>query len=249
MDSNLLTISNILIETNAINPSPSTLDIKKEKSQFLIEQDREPLNLEDIQQATADNKDEIGALEDNTEFAVKKEIPENPENTDHSLKRQDSTKSEKKEFNKSNQDNSPKNPEYKVTVGSLVREVARNNEPGSGRQLSELLKSFKESRILPVTAHAAKSVENEKLLLSDKKQVGIKTVLSGTSKEQIALKDDLSTGSVKTPSNNTLEQALNDSKVSSTGGKNTTSFDGNDIQLKPEVFVNESPKNGTNIRK
>lgn len=251
MDSNLLTISNILIQTNVTSPSSSKFDVKdvkKENSQFSIEQDREPVNLKEVQSETADNKDEIESLDNNTKYAVKKERPENPNNSDNSLKTQDSTKSENKESSRSNQDDNPTNSEYKVTVGSLVREVARNNEPGGGHQLSKLISSFKENRILPITAHAAKSIENKQLLLSDRKKVGIKTVLPEKSRGKISLKNDVPVEPVKTPSNNTCEQALNVSKMSSTGTKNTTSYNENDIQLKPEVFVNESPKNGTGSR-
>jgi len=251
MDSNLLTISNILIQTSTSGPCASKVevkDLKKENSKFSIDQDLESVNLMGTKSGTADNNCEIGSLENNNRFVVRNEKIVSSGNLDNLLKAQAGTKSEKKEFSKANNDEIVTNQESKITIGSLVREIARNNEPGGGRQLSELISSFKENRILPVTAKAAKSIENKQLLLTDNKQAGIKTVLPEESNGRVALKDDLPAGPVKESSNNSLEQVLNVSNTSSMDIKTVTSDNGDNTKLKPEVFLDKGLEKAVEIQ-
>jgi flagellar hook-length control protein FliK len=238
MDSNVMTISNILIQPNATSPVSSNLgamDVKKEDSRFLVKQDQEPMSLK----GTSDNNPEIGSLENNR-FAVRKEQTDDPANPDNFQKTQNSTESEKKEFSKSKNDDNLTDPEYKITLGSLVREVARNNEPGGGRRLSQLISSFKENRILPITAQATKSAANKQLLPTNSNQTGIKTILSEKLKGRIALKNDFQTKPANASSNNSSRQTLTVSTISNQG---------NGITLKPEVFGENSPKKATQFDK
>lgn len=217
----------------------------RKSSQFSLDTENEPKRLETIKHTTADNKTEIKLLRNNTQSNGTTDNSQKPQKT------QDNTKSENKELSKFNPDESPSNPEVKISLGSIVREVAKNMEPKGGRQLAELIASVKADSFPHVNTKAAKTAEIKQLLLTEKSQLGIKTVLPEKLKGKFGLKTDLPERPVKI-NNVKARQILNVAKMSvqnkSISSENTTSNDGKETKLSPEVLVNRSHKKLTDTR-
>ena len=112
-------------------------------------------------------------------------------------KAQDNKKSEKQDTvsaipSKENPTQSLSAPETPITIGDFVKEAATKMEPKTGRQLAQFIDNVKDDKSPPVTGKAAKSTEIKLLVTNNKGQLGLKTVLPDTSKDQPGPKTVLS---------------------------------------------------------
>ncbi len=208
MDSNLLTISCILPQTNPPNPNASKLDLINKNEKFNFEIDNETKNIKAQESVTTDNKTELQPLNDNKQSVGK------TDNFQNTKEIQENTKPKSKDLTKSNTDENSSDTEDKSSVESLVKDVAKNVEPKVGHQLAELIAALKENKNLPVTSEINESAEIQELIQKrDNMLQRIKSILSGKSQDLLTQNEDLKNEFVETIKNRIDGKAIDTDKL------------------------------------
>lgn len=189
MNTNLLTIDNILFTGTAVAAPPASKpNTFANATQFSHVADDTPPPSNIPESITTYNTPSIAHNEpinkptqDFSHTLRKTAVTEAPQQD------QDNTKSEKQDSasakpSKANPTQSLSASETPIPLGALVKEVATKMEPKTGRQLAEFIANLKDGKSPPVTVKAAKSAEIKLLVNNDKGQPGLKTVLSNISK-------------------------------------------------------------------
>ena len=186
MNTNLLTIDNMLFTGTAVAASPAP-----KPNTFT--------NATQFSRVADDTPPPSHTPESTTTYNIAQNEPINKPTRDfrHTLRKtavteappqdQDNTKPEKQDSasaipSETNPTQSLSTPETPITPGALVKEAATTMEPKTGRQLAQLIANLKAGKSPPVTGQAAKSAEIKLLVTTDKGQLGLKTVLPETSK-------------------------------------------------------------------
>ncbi len=221
MDTNLLTIDNMMFAGTAVAvppaPKPNTFTNATRLSPAADDTPPPPNTLEPT-------------TTDNTPFITRNEPVNKPtQDFRHTLRKtaateappqdQDNTKPEKQDPasaipSEANPTQSLSAPEAPITLGALVKEAATKMEPKTGRQLTQLITDLKDGESPPVTGQAAKSAQIKLLVTTDKGQLGLKTVLPDTSEGTADTQPPLVAGGDK----NTDKISISNSTVVPTKG-------------------------------
>jgi flagellar hook-length control protein FliK len=185
MNTNLITISNILPQTNLPNTNFSKVDAINKNEKFTFELDNEAQNLRAQESVTTNNEAELKPLNENQQPMEKEEDFQNTQEIKNNAEPD-------KEVIKANTDENPSEIEDKSSEGSFAREDDVNTEPKSVYQLDELLAAFKENTNLSVNTQISQSPEIQELLQSsDEINQNIKSVLLGKSQDLISLNKEI----------------------------------------------------------
>jgi len=236
VDSNLITISSILSQTN-IPGFTSGLDINKEGTQFSLELDSNTVQKENLKTETADNNFDNEPIyrgkESQDKLAISQkplEPKDNPEST---------TQNQPKE---ENLEKISLNPEHELPDKSSLGQIIRYIENHKGIDIAELVNKYKE----------AKSGEIKGLIQRGKTPAGYKNFNSEKSKSLSELMNESTkrkntssvnnNGQIMLPEKTSIQEKLTD--ISKTIVKNQ-----NSLTSKPVSIVDESDKLITNKKR
>jgi len=211
MNTNLMTIDNMMFAGTAVAPPPAIKpNTFTSGTNFSPSADNIQPSSNTPESTTADN---IPAIAQNKPINKPKEDFNQTLHTtvkaDSPQQNQNNKKPDKQELasaipSKANSDQSFSTTEIPFTFELLVKENSTKMEPKTGRQLAQLIANLKDGKSSPVTGQAAKSVEIKLLVNTEKDQLGLKTVLPETSKEQTGLKSSLPNTSKDQPALQTV---------------------------------------------
>jgi flagellar hook-length control protein FliK len=196
MDTNLLTIENMLFTgATALAAPPANKPVPSANAtQFSQAPDNTCPSSNTPESITADNistnvqkEAKSKPRQDFNQMLRKTVKTESPQQNQKNMK-SDKQYPTSELPSKVNPAKSTSTPEIPITLGALIKENAIKMEPKTCSQLAQLITNLKDGKSKPVTEQAAKSAEIKLLVIPDKSQLGIKTVLPDKSKDQPVLK-------------------------------------------------------------
>ena len=152
MDSNLITLSSILQQTNIYGSNTRSLDTGKDGPRFFVKPDYDSIKIK-----TPDKKAETELLKENKRFS---------ENLSISQKLQDNRKCDKSRNTNNPEENTDKNytySEYRSPVESSESRENRNVEPKSASEPSELKNQSEDAKTEEITQFQQKDENHARL--------------------------------------------------------------------------------------
>ena len=211
MNTNLMTINNMMFTGTAVAPPPATkLNTFANGTNSSPSADNIQPSSKIPESTTTDNMPAIA--QNKPTKKTEEDFNQTLRTTvkaDSPQQNQNNKKPDKQELasvipSKANSDQTFSTTQIPITFELLVKENSTKMEPKTGRQLAQLIANLKDDKSSPVTVKATKSAEIKLLVNTEKDQLGLKTVLSETSKEQTGLKSSVPNTSKDQPALQTV---------------------------------------------
>jgi len=214
MNTNLLTIDNMLLGVTGPYSGPSKPDTTRQDTKFHLSPDDKQPRVDSRETSTPDNinheadKELVSKSPQEYSQPIRKKI-----DSDHSIEARNGTES------KEQSEVSGKAEQPDVVQSGLAEQsaAAEQSKEGSsakieakvGSRLAQMIANFKTDKSSQVTGHAVKSAEIKLLHATEKDQSGLKTVLPATSRDQNGLKAVLPGTTKNTPAGKTQPVTVN----------------------------------------